>query len=118
QLRSSLSGKGADDAIKADQSYLDTVRQSTNLRQTITAAQNKDALAAALAPLEGALFVTTANGIKRINQTEVHGLQMAGSMKERLEGWINGKISGDTIPDDIKKGFMQLADQYQKNAYD
>src|SRR6185437_13004052 len=43
---------------------------------------------------------------------------MAGSMKDRLEGWINGKISGDTIPDDIKKGFMQLADQYQKNAYD
>lgn len=117
QIKASLTGKGAEDATKADQAYLDTKRQADNLRETIAAAKNKDALAAAIAPLEGTLFVTTANGIKRINETELRGFQMAGSTKDRIEGWLNGKISGDTIPSDIKDGFMALADQYQKNAY-
>ncbi|HEY3769445.1 MAG TPA: hypothetical protein VGN44_12295, partial [Candidatus Angelobacter sp.] len=100
---------------KADAEYNDVTTKAANLKQSIQAAQKGDALAAAIAPLEGTLFVTGANGVKRINETELHGFQMAGGLKDRIEGWINGKISGDTIPADIKQGYLNMVDQYTKN---
>lgn len=108
--------KGAELGTKADSEFNDVVSKSSNLRQSIQAAQNGDALAAAIAPLEGVLFITTANGVKRINEIELRGLQMAGSAKDRLQAWINGKIKGDTIPSDIKQDYLAMVDQYERNA--
>ena len=109
--------KTAADIEKLDSAYQDTVRQGNNIRQGVAAAKDKDALASALLPLEGALFVTTANGNKRINTTEIEGIKLAGSTKDRIEAWVNGKISGDVVPDDIKQGMLAMVNQYQKNAY-
>jgi hypothetical protein len=100
-----------------DQNYLGVVRQADNIRDGIKSAKDFDALSASLLPLEGALFVTTANGVKRINMTEVEGLAHAGSLANQVEGWINKAKAGDPVPDDIKQDYLTLVDQYQKNAY-
>ena len=49
-------------------------------------------MAAAVAPLQGTLFITTSEGVRRINETELRGVTGAGSLVQRMIQWVLGFI--------------------------
>jgi hypothetical protein len=75
-------------------------------------------MAAAVAPLQGTLFVTTAEGVKRINETELGGVSGVGSLVQRINGAL-GKTSGKgPLSDQLKDDMSKLVDLYTASKHD
>ena len=75
------------------QKYSDFLSSANTLKQSLAAAGNGNEMAAAIAPLQGTLFITTTEGVKRINETELQGVSGAGSLVQRINGSL-GKMTG------------------------
>jgi hypothetical protein len=54
-----------------------------------------------IVPLQGALEITTAQGVHRINRTEVDQFGGAGNLYDKLAGKIGGVITGKDITDSV-----------------
>lgn len=81
-------------------------------------AQNGDQLANAIAPLQSALMIVGANGVHRINMTEINraGDPAMGSIARRVDAALEhaktGKLPADTI-----KEMQRLVDMYGQWKY-
>jgi hypothetical protein len=67
---------------------------------------NKEAVR--IVPLQGALEITTAQGVHRINRTEVDQYGSAGSIFDKILGSIGGAVSGKNIPDTVLRDMQSL----------
>ncbi len=95
------------EADKIQQTYTEKVRGAQQLADTISAAQNGNKAAPGVIPIEQVRSVL-ANG--RVNQAELKGVSSnAGSILDRIQGWVAGKTEGEPIPADVLKDMAALS---------
>ncbi len=109
------------DARKEIQDAEKTYRQAKDagdaLNGFIELAQSGNKEAAATVPLEGTLRIVTSQGVKRINRTEVEGIEGAGSLFDQIQGKIGKLKEGQPIPPDLLNDMAALNRMLTHNAY-
>jgi hypothetical protein len=102
---------------KAATTYLTAKQRASEMTDFINAAKSGNKAAQANVPLEGALDITTSQGVKRINRTEVEQYAGAGSLFDKISGEVGKLTAGKPIPDNVLDDMKQLSDILNKNAY-
>lgn len=99
---------------KTAKDYTDKLGASQQLLDTIHAAQAGNKAAPGVIPIEQVRSVLS-NG--RVNQAELRGVSsQAGSLMDRIEGWVNKSTKGEPIPPDILRDTASLATIQQQAA--
>lgn len=113
----SLQNQGISSLQKQSDTYSQFLNTSQSLKNSLAAAKDGNEMAAAVAPLQGTLFVTTAEGVKRINNTELENIAGAGSLAQKINGEL-GKLSGKgPLSDQLKNDMSKLVDLYGESKY-
>lgn len=116
-MSNELQKQGIASLQKQGDTYQQFLGTANSLKNSLLAAKDGNQLAAAVAPLQGTLFITTSEGVKRINETELKGVARAGSLVQRIEGSL-GKLKGDgPLSDDLKDDMSKLVDLYTASKY-
>src|SRR5215475_12706848 len=69
----------------AEKQYRTAQESQGSLDDFIGLAEKGNKIAGAAVPLEGTLEIVTSQGVKRINRTEVEGIEGAGSLFDRIQ---------------------------------
>ena len=101
---------------KSGEDYAKAVQTSQDLNELIAEAKGGNKAAVKIVPLQGALEITTAQGVHRINRTEVDQYGGAGSLLDHIEGRIGGVVSGKDIPDDVLNDMQAMQKMIAGNA--
>jgi hypothetical protein len=101
----------------AEKTYGNASQSADQMDQFINLAKQGNKAAGSMVPLEGALEITTANGVKRINRTEVDQYAGAGSLYDKVHGEISKLAVGKPIPDNVLNDMRQLSDVLRQGAY-
>jgi hypothetical protein len=102
---------------KAEGEYRSAQQGASTMRDMLDQADAGNRMSAQMLPLEGALAITTAQGVHRINRTEVDQFAGGGSLYDRIAGEL-GKVSeGQPIPKNIRNDIRKLTDMQEKAAY-
>lgn len=102
---------------KAQESYRGAQATSDMQREFIKEAKGGNKAAVKIVPLEGALEITTSQGVHRINRTEVEQYGGAGSLWDRIMGKIGHGLTGKDIPDNVLDDMDKMTQEVEKNAY-
>jgi hypothetical protein len=102
---------------KAETQYRTAQQGANGLRDMIAQADAGNKVSAQVLPLQGALEITTAQGVHRINRTEVDQYAGAGSLWDKVAGELGKVTSGQPIPANIRQDMRKLADIEEKAAY-
>lgn len=103
---------------KAQQSYRGAESTANMQREFISEAKGGNKAAVKIVPLEGALEITTSQGVHRINRTEVEQYGGAGSLWDRIVGKIGKGLTGKDIPDDVLNDMDKMTQEVEKNAWE
>ncbi len=95
----------------ATDTYHDKAMAAQGIKNLIVAAQNGNKAAPAVIPL-----AELRGFVNRVNSSELKSVSGAGSMADKISGWITGHTEGQPIPPDILKSIGDLADIQQKDA--
>jgi hypothetical protein len=87
-------------ATKAGEDYAQAKSVSDRLAAVMDAAKRGNVVSYQLIPQEGALQLTTTQGVHRINMAEIQNYG-GGSLWQRLEGHIGKQLTGKSIPDSV-----------------
>ncbi len=101
----------------AEKDYRTAQNSANTLRDVVAEAKSGNKLAASLQPLEATMSAIRAQGLNRINATEVGATAGAGSMWDRLSGYVGKKLEGQPVPADIQNDMIKFADVLEKSAY-
>ena len=112
-----LQKQGVASLQKQSDAYSQFATTAASLKSSLAAAKNGNELAAAVAPLQGTLFITTAEGVKRINETELKGVSGAGSLVQRINGALSKTKGGGPLSDSLKDDMAKLVDIYTDSKY-
>jgi hypothetical protein len=112
-----LSEAGRKRLDKAEDDYRTAAQGADTMRGMLAQAKIGNKMSAQMLPLEGALEITTAQGVKRINRTEVDQYAGAGNLFDRVSGEIGKLKSGEPIPANIRNDIGKLVDMQQGAAY-
>lgn len=102
---------------KVEQPYNDATEKADTLRNVVKAAQGGNMVAGSLQPLLAVLGVTTMEGVKRINNTEISQVAGAGSLLDKIQGKVGKLVVGQPMDSALQKDIIDLADLLQKSAY-
>jgi hypothetical protein len=102
---------------KIEGPYLDAAQKADTLRNVVKAAQGGNMVAGSLQPLLATLGVTTMEGVKRINATEIQAVQGAGSLLDSIKGRIGKLAEGQPMDAKLQGDITQLANVLQQGAY-
>ena len=102
---------------KAETDFRNAQAVADEQHQFIREAKGGNKEAVKIVPLEGALEITTAQGVHRINRTEVDQYGNAGSYFDRITGAIGNGLTGRQIPDNVLNDMDAMTSQVEKNAY-
>ena len=102
-----LVGPATEGAIKAGTDYAQAKSVSDRLSAMMDAAKNGNVVSYQLIPEEGALQVTTSQGVHRINMAEIQNYG-GGSLWQRMEGHIGKTLTGESIPDSVLKDMTEM----------
>lgn len=102
---------------KAEGSYRAAAQSADSLANFVTAAKSGNKVAAEAIPLEGALNITTAQGVHRINRNEIDQVAGAGDIFDRIMGKVGKWTKGQPIPPGIQDDFTALSTILKKGAY-
>jgi hypothetical protein len=102
---------------KAEAQYHTAQQSAQNIRSMIDDANAGGKVSAQMLPLEGALDITTSNGVKRINRTEVDQYSGAGALYDRIAGGISKLTKGQPFTSEILANMKRLSDILEKGAY-
>lgn len=102
---------------KAEQGYRSAQQGANTMRDMLAQADAGNKMSAQILPLEGALQITTAQGVHRINRTEVEQYAGAGSLFDRIQGELGKTTSGQPIPANIRQDIRKLVSAQEKQAY-
>lgn len=106
----------ADAYAKASQEYATANEAAQTMNDFLQAAKSGNKTAVKIVPLQGALEITTAQGVHRINKTEVEQFGGGGSAYDKLAGKLGGIVTGKSISDDVLNSMQELQQTIQKNA--
>lgn len=109
--------KGKELLDKAEGAYRTAVQSAGSLGDFVKAARSGNKVAAEAIPLEGALNITTAQGVHRINRNEIDQVAGAGNLFDRIMGRVGKLTTGQPIPPDVQKDFEDLSMILQRGAY-
>lgn len=101
----------------AEKQYRQAKESADALGDFINLASQGNKIAGAAVPLEGTLEIVTSQGVKRINRTEVEGIEGAGSLFDRIQSKIGKWTKGQPMPADLLKDFSALNDTMRQNSY-
>jgi hypothetical protein len=87
-------------ATKAGEDYAQAQSVSQRLQAMMDAAHKGNVVSYQLLPEEGALQVTTSQGVHRINMAEIQNYG-GGSLWQRLQGHIGKALTGESIPSSV-----------------
>lgn len=103
---------------KAQEQYRGAQATADMQREFIREAKGGNKAAVKIVPLEGALEITTSQGVHRINQTEVAQYGGAGTIFDKIHGALQGKLwNGQDIPDNILNQMDAMTQEVERNAY-
>lgn len=102
---------------KAEASYRTAQQGAETMRNMIASANSGNKVSAQVLPLEGALEITTAQGVHRINRTEVDQYAGGGSLYDKVAGEVGKVTAGQPIPKNILNDMRKLTDIQEKAAY-
>lgn len=103
------------DATKAGTEYAQAKSVSDRLSAMMDAAKKGNVVSYQLIPEEGALQVTTSQGVHRINMAEIQNYG-GGSLWQRLEGHIGKTLTGQSIPDSVLKDMAEMQEIQSKGS--
>ena len=103
---------------KAEASYRQAQQSAQGMKAMIDDAQAGGKMSARVLPLQGALEITTANGVHRINRNEIEQYGGGGSAFDRLAGALKGGGEGIPYTNEILQSMKHLTDIQEKGAYD
>ena len=112
-----LQKQGISNLQKQSDTYSGFLNTSQSLKNSLAAATNGNEMAAAVAPLQGTLFITTAEGVKRINQTELENVAGAGSLAQRINGELGKQTGKGPLSQSLKDDMAKLVDIYTDSKY-
>jgi hypothetical protein len=75
-------------------------------------------MAGAVQSLLATIGLVTAEGVKRINTTELEQVRGAGDLFTRIKGRIGALTAGQPLPPDLQTDLIGLADVLDKGAYE
>lgn len=101
---------------KVEQPYLDAREKVDTLKGVIEAAKGGNQMAGSVQPLMGVLGLVTAEGVKRINSTELQQVEGAGSLLEKVKGEVAGWTAGQPLSPKIQQDLSDLADMLKQSA--
>jgi hypothetical protein len=87
-------------ATKAGEDFAQAKSVSDRLAAMMQAAKNGNVVSYQLIPQEGALQITTSQGVHRINMAEIENYG-GGSIFQRMEGRFGKALTGKSIPDSV-----------------
>lgn len=102
---------------KAEGSYRTAQQGANTMRDMVASARGGNKMSAQVLPLEGALAITTAQGVHRINRTEVDQYSGAGNLYDKIAGEVGKLTEGQPIPPNILQDIEQLTAIQEKGAY-
>ena len=102
---------------KAEDDYRTAEQGADTMRGMLAQANIGNKMSAQMLPLEGALEITTSQGVKRINRTEVDQYAGAGNLFDRVAGELGKLKSGQPMPKNIRDDIGKLVDAQQGAAY-
>jgi hypothetical protein len=94
-------------ADKAGQDYAQAKSVSDRLAAMMKAAKAGNVVSYQLIPEEGALQLTTSQGVHRINMAEIQNYG-GGSLWQKMVGHIGKALTGQSIPGDVLKDMEQM----------
>lgn len=103
-------------ANKAGEDFATANQAAQNLSDFIAEAKSGNKAAVKIVPLQGALEITTAQGVHRINRTEVDQYGGAGSLYDKLAGKVGGVLTGKSIDDSVLDDMNALQQKIASNA--
>jgi hypothetical protein len=103
-------------AEKAGNEYLTAKEAADNLADFLDAARSGNKTAVKIVPLQGALEITTAQGVHRINRNEVDSYGGGGDAYDRLAGKVGGMLTGKSITDDVLNSMDALQQKISQNS--
>jgi hypothetical protein len=101
---------------KAGQEYATAYQAAQNMADFLTAAKGGNKEAVKIVPLQGALEITTAQGVHRINRTEVDQFGGAGNLYDKLAGKVGGVLTGKDITDSVLNDMAAVQQTVSQNA--
>jgi hypothetical protein len=111
-----LVGPATGAAVKAGTDYAQSNSVSQRLAEIMKAAKTGNVVSYQVIPEEGALQLTTSQGVKRINMAEIQNYGGGGSAAQRLQGWFGKAVAGKSIPDSVLDDMSQVQDIIAKGA--
>jgi hypothetical protein len=87
-------------ATKAGEDYAQAQSVTQRLNAMMAAAKSGNVVSYQLLPQEGALQLTTSQGVHRINMAEIQNYG-GGSLWQRMEGHIGKQLTGKSIPESV-----------------
>src|SRR5580658_10250256 len=108
-------GRGLLDA--AEKQYRGANQSANALGDFVQSAKSGNKVVGQALPLEGALTITTAQGVHRINRNEIDQIQGAGSLFDKIMGKAGKWVAGQPVPADLLKDYESLGKLLQQEAY-
>ena len=104
-------------AQKAGNDYAQAQSVAQRLQQMMDDAKAGNVVSYQLLPEEGALQVTTSQGVHRINMAEIQNYG-GGSLWQRMQGHLGRQLTGKSIPDSVLNDMSEMQRVQQQGAQD
>ena len=102
---------------KVEQPYQTAASSAQTLRDTVSLAKSGNMSAAALQNLETTMAAIRAQGLNRINTTEIGSTANAGSLWDRAQSFVGKVTAGQPVDAALQKDMQQFAGMLEKAAY-
>lgn len=86
---------------KATTEFAGANAAAQEMKDIIDLARGGNKIAYAYSPTTGVLTINSANGVKRVNMAEIQSYSGAGSLVDRIQGWLGKQVNGQSLPKDI-----------------
>jgi hypothetical protein len=97
--------------------YVTARTSAETLRDVVDAAKHGNEIAGSLQSLETTMSAIRAQGLNRINSTEIGVTEKAGNLWDNIEGWLGKKVAGQPVPPKIQQDMLDFATILEKAAY-
>jgi len=104
-----LVAPASQDAQKAGADYAQSLSVTQRLKEMMDDAKSGNVVAYQLLPQEGALQITTSQGVKRINMAEIQNYG-GGSLWQRMQGHLGKALTGKSIPNSVLDDMSEMQD--------
>lgn len=102
-----LAASATSDAAKADTDYAQSLSVNQRLAAMMDAAKRGNVVSYQLLPEEGALQVTTSQGVHKINMAEIQNYG-GGSLWQQMLGHLGKALSGKSIPNSVLNDMAEM----------